>query len=174
MKCCNGRSYLNDQVSRRAKSCTKMAPAFDLKQITQELQISRECALLGQYETSLLYYESIVQSLFLYSKTLPEGTEKNKTLDIRDDIKNEFQVVKEISMELASFKERKSSRLSMNRSPSPASSRESHKYDKDVWPAPDPLPGRPIRKKQTPGTNPAHHRGTKNSPFMGKKIKCFS
>ena len=29
----------------------------------QELQVARECALLGNYDTSLLYFESVIQAI---------------------------------------------------------------------------------------------------------------
>lgn len=33
--------------------------------IVTELQISRECALLGNYDTALLYYEGILATMLL-------------------------------------------------------------------------------------------------------------
>ena len=82
------------------------APTVSLSNVLQELQISRECALLGNYETSLLYFESVLTTLHLQSKASPDPDSKESWMRVRQTILKEFQLVKEIAQELASFKVR--------------------------------------------------------------------
>ncbi|KAJ2997303.1 Katanin p60 ATPase-containing subunit A1 [Globomyces sp. JEL0801] len=121
----------------------------------KDLQICRECALLGNYDTSLLYLEAILQTIL---QGLPES-EKKEWMTVRDQLMEEFQVIKEISLELNSFKASKTiGSHEKYRQPksimddSRSESRNSQAaYDKDVWPDPEPLPSR-SRKKPSAGT----------------------
>jgi katanin p60 ATPase-containing subunit A1 len=69
-----------------------------------ELQISRECALLGNYESSLLYFESVLNTMHHHGKTINDVNVKEKWLETRQSLMKEFQLIKEISQECASFK----------------------------------------------------------------------
>ncbi|KNC96074.1 uncharacterized protein SPPG_08465 [Spizellomyces punctatus DAOM BR117] len=117
--------------------------------VPTELQIARECALLGNYDTALLYFESILQTIQLYAKTVSDTSLRERWLLTRQELSLEFQVIKDIGMELASFKERPLGSNSFTRSKSSLDDEPSYgdPVDKDVWPAPDPPARRPIYRK---------------------------
>ncbi|KAJ3122859.1 Katanin p60 ATPase-containing subunit A1 [Nowakowskiella sp. JEL0407] len=115
-----------------------------------ELQICRECALLGNYDAALVYFESILQTIHLYvkpktnsiailtpdlfgryTKTISDPEKKEQWIFLRNEISQEFQVVKDISNEISSFKER---------APKPSEPRmkQDDEHDKDVWSPPAP------------------------------------
>ncbi|KAJ3303010.1 Katanin p60 ATPase-containing subunit A1 [Kappamyces sp. JEL0829] len=123
---------------------------MELANLVTEVQISRECALLGGYDTALLYYEGVLKTIQNYAKSLSDEVEKSKWLSVRDELMQEFSLIKDIATELASFKDR-SNMLGRKgsfdgSSASPLPSRDH--YDKDVWPAPEPLPTRSSMKKK--------------------------
>ncbi|KAI8899568.1 putative katanin p60 ATPase-containing subunit [Globomyces pollinis-pini] len=126
---------------------------LDIRKLPQDLQICRECALLGNYDTSLLYLEAILQTILQHCRGLPES-EKKEWMTVRDQLMEEFQVIKEISLELNSFKASKTiGSHEKYRQPksimddSRSESRNSQAaYDKDVWPDPEPLPSRSRKK----------------------------
>ena len=72
--------------------------------IMSELQISRECALLGNYDTSLLYFESVLNNLHHFIKTVEKEDLKDQWNQTRTELVKEFQLVKEIAQEIARFK----------------------------------------------------------------------
>jgi katanin p60 ATPase-containing subunit A1 len=118
---------------------------INMNSILSELQISRECALLGNYDTSLLYYEGVLNSIHQHTKTCIDPLTKDQWVHVRQQILQEFTIIKEISQELASFKER------------PLSNKFSDKYtegvlashsDKDSWSS-SPLPKRANIAKRT-------------------------
>ncbi|TPX57668.1 hypothetical protein PhCBS80983_g03682 [Powellomyces hirtus] len=116
----------------------------NMQNLPTELQIARECALLGNYDTALLYFESILQTIQLYAKTVDNPMIRDRWLQTRQELAVEFSTVKEIGMELASFKERSQggSNYSRSRSNMDEDSIFNEPVDKDVWPAPDPPPPR--------------------------------
>ncbi|KAI9095921.1 P-loop containing nucleoside triphosphate hydrolase protein [Phlyctochytrium arcticum] len=69
-----------------------------------ELQVARECALLGNYDSALLYYESLLQNIQIYSRGVAEQRQRDRWLETRDFLSEEFVLVKALSAELASFK----------------------------------------------------------------------
>ena len=75
----------------------------NLSNLLPELQISRESALLGSYDTALLYYESVLNTLSQHLKSLASH-EREPWSALKSDILKEFGLVKELSMELARFK----------------------------------------------------------------------
>ncbi|KAJ3187090.1 Katanin p60 ATPase-containing subunit A1 [Gaertneriomyces sp. JEL0708] len=113
--------------------------------IPAELQIARECALLGNYDTALLYFESILQTIQIHARSVDSPRLRDAWLLARQELTEEFQLVKDIGMELASFKERPVVSHAYSRSKAPFEDEAS--VDKDVWPAPDPPARRPAYRK---------------------------
>ncbi|KAJ3108240.1 Katanin p60 ATPase-containing subunit A1 [Phlyctochytrium planicorne] len=105
--------------------------------LPSELQICRECALLGNYDMALVYFDTIIQTISLHIKTLQTPDAKAKWTEVKKDLIEEFQVVKSISQELAAFKEK---------SPNPGREKGHNEIDDDpdVWPAPAPQPRRNV------------------------------
>ncbi|KAJ3325936.1 Katanin p60 ATPase-containing subunit A1 [Boothiomyces sp. JEL0866] len=101
---------------------------------------------------------------------MQDGMEKEKLLNIRSELLEEFQVIKDISQELSSFKDRP--RALGRKSERSESRNSSAAYDKDVWPAPDPLPPRSIKKKpsiEEQKTLPSWAREQKDPKSISKK-----
>ncbi|KAI8822047.1 P-loop containing nucleoside triphosphate hydrolase protein [Fimicolochytrium jonesii] len=125
-----------------------MAHAKSIVNLPTELQLARECALLGNYDTALLYFESILQNIHLYAKNIADPVLRDRWITTRQELSVEFQLVKDIGLELASFKERSHSGIfSRSRGALDDDSGYSAPVDKDVWPAPDPLPRRSVPRK---------------------------
>jgi katanin p60 ATPase-containing subunit A1 len=102
-----------------------MQGVMDWKRFPTDLQICRETALLGNYDTSLLYYESLLHSVDQFSKQLDVDQERLVCKRVTKELQLEFQTIKEIRDTLSSFK---TIRLSSQKD----------EWDKDVWPAPPP------------------------------------
>jgi len=81
-----------------------MASNFDFASISRDLQISRECALLGNYDTSLVYFDGVLQKIQIYIKSIHDPYSKERWIELRNCLQSEFQIIKDISMELGSFK----------------------------------------------------------------------
>lgn len=79
---------------------------MNLTNLSSELQISRECALLGNYDSSLLYFESVLNTIQSHIKSLTDPLLKVSWTNTRQELFKEFNLIKEISQELNSFKER--------------------------------------------------------------------
>lgn len=77
-----------------------------MNNLSSELQISRECALLGNYDSSLLYYESVLNTIKVHIKSIQDPLLKVSWTNTRLELFKEFNYIKEISQELYSFKER--------------------------------------------------------------------
>ncbi len=87
------------------KGIKKMFPAKpNLSNLATELQISRECALLGNYDSALLYFESVLNTIHQHAKTVRDPDLKQSWLETRQTLTMEFQLIKEMAQELASFK----------------------------------------------------------------------
>jgi katanin p60 ATPase-containing subunit A1 len=79
---------------------------MNFENLSSELQISRECALLGNYDSSLLYFESVLNTIQGHIKSLNDPLLKVSWTNTRQELFKEFNLIKEISQELNSFKER--------------------------------------------------------------------
>lgn len=79
---------------------------MNLRNLSSELQISRECALLGNYDSSLLYFESVLNTIQSHIKTLNDPLLKVSWTNTRQELFKEFNLIKDISQEINSFKER--------------------------------------------------------------------
>jgi katanin p60 ATPase-containing subunit A1 len=100
--------------------------------IEHNLQICRELALLGNYDSAILFYESIILSIQSHTA---QSTLQERWIHAQEMINKEFQAVKAIKSELSGFKDRKVGRKSIM------------DQDPDVWAAPDPLPPRQAAQK---------------------------
>ncbi|KAJ1334602.1 hypothetical protein BSLG_007757 [Batrachochytrium salamandrivorans] len=122
---------------------------------TPELQICRECALMGNYDTALLYFESILQTIHHHARATADTENRNKWMHVREQLMSEFRAIKDISLELSKFKTRSDTfgvrRLSIMDDDHLDLRSSQSGYDKDVWPAPDPIPTKraPARKQRT-------------------------
>jgi katanin p60 ATPase-containing subunit A1 len=81
-----------------------MTSNLDFSAISNELQISWECALLGNYDTSLIYFDGVLQKIQIYIKSIHDPYIKERWVELRNCLMSEFQIIKDINMELGSFK----------------------------------------------------------------------
>ncbi|KAI9141977.1 P-loop containing nucleoside triphosphate hydrolase protein [Paraphysoderma sedebokerense] len=70
-----------------------------LASLSTDLQICRECAALGNYESALVYFEFL-------ELHIEDPTVRGQWMKLKDDLLAELQLTKDITMELAGFKER--------------------------------------------------------------------
>ncbi|KAH9250137.1 hypothetical protein BASA81_012094 [Batrachochytrium salamandrivorans] len=128
-----------------------------IESLPTELQICRECALMGNYDTALLYFESILQTIHHHARATADTENRNKWMHVREQLMSEFRAIKDISLELSKFKTRSDTfgvrRLSIMDDDYLDLRSSQSGYDKDVWPAPDPIPTKraPARKQRTGG-----------------------
>ncbi|RKO84130.1 hypothetical protein BDK51DRAFT_28965, partial [Blyttiomyces helicus] len=128
-----------------------MARRTSAANLLTELQIARECALLGNYETALVYFESVLQTIHLQARSIEDPILRERWTYTRQDLSQELQVVKDLSMEIASFKERPLRPEGHTRSRSGDDDgifdSGGPSVDRDVWPAPDPPAPRRVYRK---------------------------
>jgi len=105
--------------------------------------MGREYALLGNYETSLVYYQGVMQQIQKLLATIQDPTRKQKWQQVRQDIAQEYEQVKDISSILASFKTDNSRATSSYASYNEPHHHEEPTRDPDVWPPPTPVEHRP-------------------------------
>ncbi|KAI9344882.1 P-loop containing nucleoside triphosphate hydrolase protein [Obelidium mucronatum] len=104
--------------------------------LATDLQICRECAVLGNYDTSLIMFDTIIQTITLHIKSLSSPDMKEKWLTLKNGLLEEFMLVKEISRELAGFKQIRTRTNSSRNEDEDAF--DGSTYDKDIWPPPPP------------------------------------
>jgi len=122
-----------------------MGSNIDFSNISNELQISRECALLGNYDTSLVYFDGVLQKIQIYIKSIHDPYIKERWIELRNCLLSEFQIIKDISMELGSFK------FSNNRSSN--DSLDNYNSEQDLWNVTNNIQHMNIRRNTNRTTN---------------------
>lgn len=120
---------------------------MSLTQIDSDCKLAREYALLGNYDTAMVYYQGVLQEI---QKMLSssESEKKQKWQQVRTQVSVEYEHVKDIMAVLASFKVS---------DPAPGANRrddnfgrrpqddminlpqDDNGFDPDVWPPPTPV-----------------------------------
>ncbi|EOD11155.1 hypothetical protein EMIHUDRAFT_215002 [Emiliania huxleyi CCMP1516] len=72
--------------------------------LEHQLQVSRESALLGNYEASLVHFDGAISQVQRYLRTLDDPALRAKWLRAKEDLSGEFQIVKEIVAELSKLR----------------------------------------------------------------------
>lgn len=132
---------------------------MSLTEISDNTRHGREKALLGDYETSMVYYQGVIQQIHRLMGTIRDPERKKQWHQIKYEIAQEYEQVKDINSTLQSFKTdlvhgangafgggRDDFRLPDYRHEQPT-------RDPDVWPPPTPVEQRPspnIRGVQRP------------------------
>lgn len=73
-------------------------------EITENVRIARECSLLGNYETALIYYQGVVQQIHRHLQTLSDQQLKEEWQKIQQKIAQEYEMVKDLQSSLLNFK----------------------------------------------------------------------
>lgn len=122
--------------------------------ICENTKLARENALFGNYDNSLVYYQGVLQQIQKLLVSVKEPNRREKWQQVRSEISQEYEHVKDITNTLASF--RSESRSAYNQNADfeshlrDYSRHEEPTRDPDVWPPPTPIEQKP---------SPAYMRG---------------
>jgi len=136
--------------------------------LPDSIKLSREYALLGNYETALVYYDGIISQIQQYLRTVRDPEERNRWEKFMETLGTEIQLVKDCNHELSLFKERPSS--SPTPSPRPPSSRKKYDFNSgpEIWPVSDEGTGE--SPAISPNPNLLTNQRISNSSTTQKKI----
>lgn len=118
-------------------------------EICENARLARENALLGKYDSALVYYQGVLQQIQKLLIQAKEPSRKQKWQVARQEIAQEYEYIKDISRTLADFK-----RDQFN-APPPVMAKEDFNElptretrDPDVWPPPTPVerPSKPVSR----------------------------
>ncbi|GAB6033118.1 Katanin p60 ATPase-containing subunit A-like 1 [Chamberlinius hualienensis] len=109
--------------------------AVSISDICENTKMGREFALLGNYETALVYYQGVVQQIHRLLQTIKDQTRKQKWQQVQQQIAVEHDHVKELVSTLQAFR-------GDNHGERPITTRmhsfEEPTRDPDVWAPPTP------------------------------------
>lgn len=134
---------------------------MNIADICDNAKKGREYALLGNYDSSMVYYQGVIQQIHKHCQSLKDPALKVKWQQVRQELIEEYEQVKSITGTLESFKSEKPADLPM---PQP----EERCEDPAVWPPPIPAEHKnpiPLKRpnsgvKQQRKESPAlQHRG---------------
>ncbi|KAA3675597.1 katanin p60 ATPase-containing subunit A1 [Paragonimus westermani] len=117
-----------------------------LSELFENVKEARELALLGNYESSLTYYSGALAQMRKIASASKDTQRKQQWQVVRQEISDEFEVVKEVNQTLSSFKNFKDNSYSSDVFTTRVNLRtpmEEPTRDPDVWPPPPPLDRRP-------------------------------
>lgn len=125
---------------------------FSTADICENTKMGREFALLGSYETALIYYEGVIEQLNGLLQTISDSGRKEKWQKIQQQVIQEYEQVKDIQNILNGFKsDSHCDRPTTAQNNDGISSDQivwSSPKDPEVWPSPTPVehkPGPPVR-----------------------------
>uniref|UniRef100_A0A8C6SBH9 Katanin catalytic subunit A1 n=1 Tax=Neogobius melanostomus TaxID=47308 RepID=A0A8C6SBH9_9GOBI len=104
---------------------------MNIADICDNAKKGREYALLGNYDSSMVYYQGVIQQIHKHCQSLKDPALKVKWLQVRKELIEEYEQVKSIMGTLESFKSEKPVDLL-----TPLS--EERTEDPAVWPPPTP------------------------------------
>ena len=78
--------------------------AVSINEICENTKLAREMALMGNYDTSGVYYQGVVQQIHRLLATIADATRKAKWQIVQHQIVEEFEKVKATSSTLQLFK----------------------------------------------------------------------
>jgi len=78
--------------------------AVSINEICENTKLAREMALMGNYDTSGVYYQGVVQQIHRLLATIADATRKAKWQVVQHQIVEEFEKVKATSNTLQLFK----------------------------------------------------------------------
>uniref|UniRef100_A0A8C9Y309 Katanin p60 subunit A-like 1 n=1 Tax=Sander lucioperca TaxID=283035 RepID=A0A8C9Y309_SANLU len=130
---------------------------MNLAEICDNAKKGREYALLGNYDSSIVYYQGVIQQIHKHCQSLRDPAIKVKWQQVRQELTEEYEQVKGIMGTLESFKSERPVDILAPQS-------EERPEDPAVWPPPTPAEHRLKRpnsaarqhRKDSPGLQ---HRG---------------
>eukprot|EP00897_Mesotaenium_endlicherianum_P000826 jgi/Mesen1/10744/ME000901S10097 len=146
--------------------------------VSDQLTLAREYALLGSYDTALVYFDGVIAQINKHMKTLDDPSTRSKWNKCKKELTEEFDMVKQIDLERLAFKE---PTMVIHRAEGPLKSaageedfygagEDSPGDDPDVWHVPQrDLQGfrRPVGRTSIAGTA-ASRRPSNSRPLDGR------
>ncbi|XP_066507487.1 katanin p60 ATPase-containing subunit A-like 1 isoform X2 [Hoplias malabaricus] len=130
---------------------------MNLTEICENARKGREYALLGNYDSSMVYYQGVIQQIHKHCQSLRDPAMKVKWQQVRQEMVEEYEHVKSILNTLESFKVEKTVDV-------PNFQQEECQRDPSVWPPPTPAEHRAPAQVKRPNTGVKPQR--KDSPGM--------
>ena len=151
--------------------------AVSINDICENTKLAREMALMGNYESSTVYYQGVIQQIHRLLMTIEDPTRKSKWQSVQSEIAAEYEQVKGIVNTLQQFKidanvdrSIRGTTFHIGATPFEEPTRDANAWfnntlrDPDVWPPPPP---RENDIWQSPIS--AEHRITRVSKNVGKR-----
>ncbi|XP_042315223.1 katanin p60 ATPase-containing subunit A-like 1 isoform X1 [Sceloporus undulatus] len=104
---------------------------MNLAEICDNAKKGREYALLGNYDSSMVYYQGVIQQIQRHCLSIRDPALRGKWQQVRQDLLEEYEQVKSIVNTLESFKIDRPTDI-------PVSYQDEHFRDPAVWPPPVP------------------------------------
>ncbi|XP_033002324.1 katanin p60 ATPase-containing subunit A-like 1 [Lacerta agilis] len=104
---------------------------MNLAEICDNAKKGREYALLGNYDSSMVYYQGVIQQIQRHCQSIRDPSLKGKWQQVRQELLEEYEQVKSIVNTLESFKIDKPTDI-------PISYQDENFRDPTVWPPPVP------------------------------------
>ncbi|XP_062830763.1 katanin p60 ATPase-containing subunit A-like 1 [Anolis carolinensis] len=104
---------------------------MNLAEICDNAKKGREYALLGNYDSSMVYYQGVIQQIQRHCQSIRDPALKSKWQQVRQELLEEYEQVKSIVNTLESFKIDRPTDI-------PVSYQDDHFRDPAVWPPPVP------------------------------------
>ncbi|XP_005093317.1 katanin p60 ATPase-containing subunit A1 [Aplysia californica] len=144
---------------------------MSLTEISENTRTGRESALLGDYETSMVYYQGVIQQIHRLMGTIKDSERKRMWSQLKQEIVQEYEQVKEINSTLQSFKMESvhgangafGGGLERGFGNPPDYRHEQPTRDPDVWPPPTPVEQRP-----SPNVRGVQRSNQQRAPQNGK------
>ncbi|CAH2225135.1 katanin p60 ATPase-containing subunit A-like 1 [Pelobates cultripes] len=152
---------------------------MNLAEIIDNAKKGREYALLGNYDSSMVYYQGVIQQIQKHFQTIRDPVVKVKWQQVCQELVEEYEQVKVIVNTLESFKIEKPAEF-------PVALQDEPVKDPAVWPPPVPAehrappqvrrPNRDLKplRKESPGNQPhgpvgKAHPISKNDKFSNRE-----
>ncbi|XP_063954553.1 katanin p60 ATPase-containing subunit A1 isoform X1 [Lytechinus pictus] len=122
----------------------KKSFTMSIDEICENTKMGREYALLGNYETSLVYYQGVLNQIHKLLTSVHDPQRKHQWQTIKQELTQEYEHVKDITKTLSGFKSEPAPEPAPNHRPAPFSHHQHAKpaepaRDPDVWPPPTPV-----------------------------------
>ncbi|XP_060626857.1 katanin p60 ATPase-containing subunit A-like 1 isoform X2 [Anolis sagrei] len=104
---------------------------MNLAEICDNAKKGREYALLGNYDSSMVYYQGVIQQIQRHCQSIRDPALRSKWQQVRQELLEEYEQVKSIVNTLESFKIDRPTDI-------PVSYQDDHFRDPAVWPPPVP------------------------------------
>lgn len=130
-----------------------------LEEINENVKLGREYALLGNYDTALVYYQGVLQQIQKYAQSVNDTDTRSSWQNLRQELVQEYEYVSDITKTLSSFKVENSYSAPSQRPGRGGSAFEEPTRDPDVWPPPTPVeqPSRHVNRAAPSRNNPRYN-----------------